>query len=287
MAGSAEAMRGRVVVITGASSGVGRATAHALARLGARLALVCRDRGRGEETLREVARASGNDEIGLFLADFASQQEIRRVASELLDRCPEIHVLVNNAGVFNLRRETTSDGIETVFAVNHLAYYLLTRLLLARLEASAAARIVNVASAAHRSARLDFGDLENERGYRAMSVYGQSKLANLLFTYELARRLEGTKVTANTLHPGAVGTGLGRNNGRFAIVLSRLLRPLLRTPERGAETSIYLAASPKVEGVNGKYFADCRETASSPASLDPADARRLWDVSARLTGLEP
>src|SRR5206468_2415757 len=199
---------GRVCVVTGASSGIGRATAQALARLGATLALVCRDRGRGEETL------------------------------------------------------------------------------VARLRASAPARIVNVASDAHRFGRIDLGDLGHARRYRAMRVYGTSKLANILFTYELARRLDGTGVTANCLHPGAVATGLGRNNGRLATAVTGLLRPFFRTPEQGAATAIYLASSPAVEGVSGKYFVDCREARSSGVSYDESLARRLWDASARLSGIE-
>ena len=279
-------MSGRVCVVTGASSGIGRATAQALARLGATLALVCRDRGRGEEAIAALRAEPGKAAVALFLADLSSQAEIRRVAAQLCERYPAIHVLVNNAGVINLRRSTTVDGIETVFAVNHLAYFLLTHLLVARLRASAPARIVNVASDAHRFGRIDLGDLGHARRYRAMRVYGTSKLANILFTYELARRLDGTGVTANCLHPGAVATRLGRNNGRLATAVTRLLRPFFRTPEQGAATAIYLASSPAVEGVSGKYFVDCREARSSGVSYDESLARRLWDASARLSGIE-
>src|SRR5438093_1520988 len=276
---------GRVCVVTGASSGIGRATAQALARLGATLALVCRDRGRGEETLAALRAESSAAAVALFLADLSSRTEIRRLAAELGERYPAIHVLVNNAGVINLRRSTTVDGIETVFAVNHLAYFLLTHLLVARLPASAPARIVNVASDAHRFGRIDLGDLGHARRYRAMRVYGTSKLANILFTYELARRLEGTGVTANCLHPGAVATRLGQNNGRLATAVTKLLRPFFRTPEQGAATAIYLASSPAVEGVSGKYFVDCREARSSSVAYDESLARRLWDASARLSGI--
>ena len=193
---------------------------------------------------------------------------------------------MNNAGVVNLRRSTTVDGIETVFAVNHLAYFLLTHLLLERLRGSAPARIVNVASDAHRFGTIDLDDLGHARRYRAMRVYGSSKLANILFTYELARRLEGTRVTANCLHPGAVATRLGQNNGRLATALTKLLRPFFRTPEQGAATAIYLASSPAVEGVSGRYFVDCKEARSSRASYDTDLALRLWHASARLTGIE-
>jgi len=270
-------VNGRVCVVTGASSGIGRATARALARLGATLAVVGRDRGRGEETVAALRAESGSAAVALFLADLSSQAEIRRLAAELCDRYPAIHVLVNNAGVVNLRRSTTVDGIETVFAVNHLAYFLLTHLLLARLRASAPARIVNVASDAHRFGRIDLDDLGHARRYRA----------NILFTYELARRLDGTGVTANCLHPGAVATRLGQNNGRLATAVTKLLRPFFRTPEQGAATAIYLASSPAVEGVSGKYFVDCREARSSGATYDTELTRRLWDASARLTALEP
>jgi NAD(P)-dependent dehydrogenase (short-subunit alcohol dehydrogenase family) len=278
-------MTGRVCVVTGATSGIGRATALGLARMGATLALVCRDRARGEETVAEIAATTGNRSVGLHLADLSSQEAIRRVAPELLGRYPAIHVLVNNAGIVNLRYSTTVDGIETVFAVNHLAYFLLTALLLDRLRSSGRARIANVASAVHTIGRLDFDDLGNQRRYRAMPVYGQSKLANILFTYELARRLAGSDVTANCLHPGAVGTRLGQNNGRIATALTKLLRPFFRTPEQGAATSLHVATSPALEGVSGRYFVNCREARSSRTSCDPELARRLWDESARLTGL--
>lgn len=275
-------MRGRVCVVTGATSGIGRATALTLGRMGATLALVCRDPVRGAAVRAEMPDA----DVTVHRADLSSQQEIRAVAAELLVRYPAIHVLVNNAGVVNLRHSTTVDGIETVFAVNHLAYFLLTVLLLDRLKASGPARVVNVASEAHRFARtIQFDDLGFERCYRGMRVYGHSKLANILFTYELARRLAGTPVTANCAHPGGVATGLGQNNGRISVVITRLLRPLLRTPEQGAATSIWLATSPALDGVSGRYFKSCREARSSRVTYDVAVARRLWDVSARMTGV--
>jgi retinol dehydrogenase-14 len=277
-------MTGRVCIVTGASSGIGRATAVGLARMGATVALVCRDRGRGEEAAAEIAADTGNRAVSLHLADLSSQEAIRRLAAELLARYPVIHVLINNAGIVNLRYSTTVDGIETVFAVNHLAYFLLTTLLLDRLRQSGRARIVNVASEAHKFGRLDLDDLGNQRRYRGMRVYGQSKLANILFTYELARRLEGTGVTANCVHPGAVGTRLGQNNGRIATLLTKLLKPFFRTPEQGAATSIHVASSPAVEGVSGRYFRNCREARSSGSSYDRDLARRLWEASARMTG---
>jgi NAD(P)-dependent dehydrogenase (short-subunit alcohol dehydrogenase family) len=279
-------MRGRVCVVTGASSGIGRATALALGRMGATLALVCRDPARGEETVAEIRRQTGNDEAAVLLADLSAQQAVRRVAAELLARYRAIHVLVNNAGVINLRHSTTVDGVETVFAVNHLAYFLLTNLLLDRLKSSGPARIVNVASEAHRFARtIRFDDLGHERRYRAMRVYGHSKLANVLFTYELSRRLAGTSVTANCAHPGGVATRLGQNNGRVATALSKALRPFFRTPEQGAATSVHLASSPAVEGVSGRYFKNSRAARSSRVTYDVELARRLWEVSARMTGV--
>jgi NAD(P)-dependent dehydrogenase (short-subunit alcohol dehydrogenase family) len=256
-----------------------------LANRGATLALVCRDRTRGEETRDAIRRANGNDGVTLHLADLASQAEIRRLAAELVERLPRIHVLINNAGVINLQRTTTVDGIETVLAVNHLAYFLLTNLLLETLRRSGAARIVNVASDAHKLGPLDFDDLQNRRRYRSMRVYGQSKLCNILFTRELARRLAGSDVTVNAVHPGAVATRLGQNNGRWAQLLIKGLGYFFRTPAQGAATSIYVATSPNLAGVSGKYFANCREARPSAAALDDDAAARLWDVSAQLTGL--
>jgi len=278
-------MNGRTCMITGASSGIGRETAIALARMGATLVLVCRDPARGEAALAEVQRSARGGGAHLMVADLASQESIRGLARDFLATQRPLHVLINNAGVVNTRRSLTIDGIETVFAVNHLAYFLLTHLLLERLRQSAPARIVNVASEAHTFGAIDFDDFGGERRYRPMRIYGQSKLANILFTFELARRLDGTGVTANCLHPGAVATGLGFNNGVVAKAIIRLLRPFLRTAEDGARTSIFLASSPAVEGLSGKYFVDCRERRSSPASYDEAAARRLWDVSVQLTGI--
>jgi NAD(P)-dependent dehydrogenase (short-subunit alcohol dehydrogenase family) len=278
-------LRDKTCLLTGATSGIGRVAALEIARLGARLFVVGRDRARGEAAVREIREQSGNGKVDLLLADLSSQQSIRGLAGEFLARGEPLHVLVNNAGVFALSRSLTVDGIETVFAVNHLGYFLLTNLLLDRLQQSAPARIVNVASDAHGWGTIDFDDLGGERSYRWMRIYGRSKLANILFTYELARRLEGSGVTVNCLHPGAVATRLGAQNGAIARFLIGLLRPFLRTPEAGADTVIHLAASPELEGVTGKYFVDRREGRSSRESRDPAVARRLWEVSAEMTGV--
>lgn len=275
-------MATRVCLITGATSGIGRATALALAGQGAELVLLCRDRAKGEAAAAAV-RAAGAPAVDLLIADLARQAEVRRAAAEFLASGRPLHVLINNAGVVNLQRALTPDRIETTFAVNHLAHFLLTTLLLDRLRASAPARIVTVASEAHKLGRLDFDDLQNERRYQVMKVYGQSKLANILFTAELARRLAGSGVTANSLHPGAVATGLGTNNGAWARALIALLRPFFRTPDGGAATSIYLAASPDVAGVSGRYFANRREKRPAAAARDPETARRLWEISERMT----
>jgi NAD(P)-dependent dehydrogenase (short-subunit alcohol dehydrogenase family) len=274
-------------VVTGGTSGIGEETAVGLARRGARVVIVGRDRERGEASVANVRARSGNDAVDLLLADLSSQKEVRGLAAQILDDYPALHVLVNNAGVVHLARRTTVDGLESTFAVNHLAYFLLTRLLQQRLVASAPARIVNVASEGHRFARLDFDDLQSERNYSVMRVYGLSKLANILFTAELARRLDGSGVTANCLHPGAVSTRLGINNGWLGRLLIPALRPFFLTPEKGARTSIHLATSEAVKDVSGKYFMKCALRRPSAICSDTEAARRLWDVSSELTGLEP
>jgi retinol dehydrogenase-12 len=260
-------MRGQVCIITGASSGIGQAAALGLARMGATVVLVCRNRERAEAACSAIRSATGNDTVDFVLADLSSQAEIRQLARDLLARYPQIHVLLNNA------------------AVNHLAYFLLTHLLLERLTFSGSARIVNVASDAHRWGILNFDDLQNTRTYHALRVYGQSKLCNILFTRELARRVVGTGVTVNCLHPGGVATGLGWHNGWWAVLIAKSLRPFLRTPEQGADTALYLATSPEVAAVNGKYFSNRREIQPSPAAQDDAAAKWLWRISAELTGV--
>jgi NAD(P)-dependent dehydrogenase (short-subunit alcohol dehydrogenase family) len=272
-------------MITGATSGLGRVTALELARQGASLTLVARNRARGEEVIEEISQKTGNRAVTLMLADLSVQRSIRDLAASFLERGEPLHVLVNNAGVFNLKREVTADGLEAVFAVNHLSYFMLTMLLLDRVRQSAPARIVNVASGAHRQGTINFDDLGSERSYRSMRVYGQSKLANILFTYELARRLSQGGVTVTAAHPGAVATGLGGNNGALAKLLLPVIGLFMRSPERGAATQIYLASSPEVDGVTGKYFVDCKPAQSSAESYDVDVARRLWDVSAQMTGV--
>lgn len=279
------AMGEKVCLITGATSGIGKATAMGLASMGASVVMVGRDRAKGEAALAEIRERSANASVELMLADLSSQEEIRRLADEFKEAYPRLDVLVNNAGVIRSKRVTTADGIEMTFAVNHLAQFLLTDLLLDVLKASAPSRIVNVASGEQRNGTIDFDDLQGENGYKTAKAYSQSKLANVLFTYELARRLEGTGVTANCLHPGVVGTNLGSGvSGVFGFTV-RALGPLMKSPEKGAETSIYLASSPEVEGVSGRYFVKKAETRSSEVSHDQSLARRLWEVSADLTNL--
>jgi NAD(P)-dependent dehydrogenase (short-subunit alcohol dehydrogenase family) len=276
----------KTIVVTGATSGIGRATAVGLAQLDSRLILVGRDAGRAEETIAEIRKATGRKDVEVVRGDFARQAEVRRVADEILARTEAIHVLVNNAGVTMLKRTTTPDGYETTFAVNHLAYFLLTGLLLPRLLAAApGARIVNVASDAHRWGALDFGDLQNEREYKAMKVYGQSKTANILFTRELAKRLEGSGVTVNALHPGAVATRLGRGSGPLFDLLQRVIGVFMKSPEQGAETSLHLATAPELATVSGRYFADKKEKPVRPHASDDATATRLWEISEGLTGV--
>ena len=280
----AAAMHGRVCLVTGATQGIGRETALGLARLGADVHLVARDRARGESVLSEVRRA-GEGNASLFVADLASQDSTRALALEVKVRLPRLHVLVNNAGAIFTARVLSADRIEMTFALNHLGYFLLTGLLADRLRASAPARVVSVSSSAHQGARIDFDDLQGERGYSGWRAYAQSKLANVLFTRELARRLAGSGVTANCLHPGVVATGFGKNNaGPFSWGV-RIAAPFFLSPARGARTSIWLASSPEVERVTGEYFARCKPARVSDAARDDAAARRLWEESARLTGL--
>jgi NAD(P)-dependent dehydrogenase (short-subunit alcohol dehydrogenase family) len=279
-------MTGRVCVVTGANRGIGRATAEGLAGLGARVVLVCRRKEDGESVAREIAtRAAGVPEV--VTADLSSQVSIRQAAGYIQGRYPSLHVLINNAGVIPPRREVTVDGLEMQFAVNHLAYFLLTNLLLPPLRAGSPSRIINVSSGAHTQANLDFEDLQAQRDYQAKTVYSRSKLANILFTYELSRRLAGTGVTANCLNPGVVATKMLADYMGVPVAGPALSRRFGATPEEGAETSIYLAASPEVESVTGKYFEHKRPAASSRESHDEAVARRLWEISSSLTGLSP
>lgn len=277
-------MSGKVCLVTGATSGIGRVTARELAQMDATVVAVGRKRQKGEETVAEIKRRSANDKVEFMQADLSSQESIRDLARTFTDKYDQLHVLVNNAGGVFSKRETTVDGLEMTFALDHLAYFLLTALLLPVLERSAPARIINVSSGAQGMGKIDFDDLQGAKRYRGWRAYSQAKLANVLFTYELARRLQGTGVTANCLHPGFVATGFAQNNSGALQALIKAGQVFAISPEKGAETSVFLASSPLVEDVSGKYFANKKDKKSAKQSYDESVARRLWDVSAQLTG---
>jgi NAD(P)-dependent dehydrogenase (short-subunit alcohol dehydrogenase family) len=280
-------LSGRTCVVTGFTQGIGKETAIGLAKSGARLVLVARDAARAEAAAADVraAGAASGATVEVMLADLSSQASIRALAADFLARHDRIDVLVNNAGGINTSRKLTVDGLEMTFAVNHLAYFLLTNLLVGALEKAAPARIINVASSAHQGGRIDFDDLQAERGYAGFRAYGQSKLANILFTRELARRLDGKRVTANALHPGVVRTGFGKGDGGFLAAAVKIAGVFFISPAQGAATTLYLASSPDVAGVTGRYFAKCREKTPSRRAQDDETARKLWEVSAKLVGL--
>ena len=272
-------------MVTGANSGIGKEAALQLAERGARVVMVCRNRERGEPALAEIKTKSGNDTVELMTADFESQRQIRDLADEYKRVHDRLDVLVNNAGLYLSERHETEDGIEATWAVNHLAPFLLTHLLLDVIKASAPARIVTVASDAHRAGTLDFDDLEMKEKYRWIAAYAQSKLANVLFTYELARRLEGSGVTATCMHPGTVATGIWNRNKNVLNALLRLFKPFYLSAKKSAEAVVRLAVAPDVEAVTGKYFDRMNEANSSADSHDEEIAARLWQVSAERVGL--
>ncbi len=278
-------LRGKTALVTGASSGIGKVTASALATMGATVYLVCRNRAKGGQVQQEIKELAGHDRVFLIVADLAEQAQVRRAAQEFLNTGEPLHILHNNAGITNTARRETVDGIEETFAVNHLAYFLLTNLLLDRLKESAPARIVNVASDAHYFVRgMQFDDLEYENQYKTFKVYGQSKLANLLFALALAPKLVGTDVTVNSVHPGVVTTGLGMQNGGFLSKIVPVIGGLLfRSPEKGAESSIYVCTSPALNDVSGKYYANCRQKTPKPWARDVEAAEKLWKISEQMT----
>jgi NAD(P)-dependent dehydrogenase (short-subunit alcohol dehydrogenase family) len=283
-------MQGRVCLVTGASNGIGKAAAIKLANMGASLILLCRDRDRGENAMAEISLRSGNDDLDLLVADLGSLSQVRAAAGTFLESSRPLHVLVNNAGAIHMDRGMTVDGIEATFAVNHLGPFLLTNLLLDRMRESGPARIVNVSSEAHKigygDGRIAFDDLMGERQYSGWRAYGQSKLANILFTRELARRLNSAEITVNALHPGVVASEFGRNNRTgWMPWLQAMYRPFCRSNEKGADTAVWLAATPEIEGVTGKYFKDRKVRAAAPQAMNDDDAGRLWRVSEELTGL--
>jgi NAD(P)-dependent dehydrogenase (short-subunit alcohol dehydrogenase family) len=300
-------MVGKVCLVTGGTSGIGLVAARALAARGAAVAIVGRDPVRCESRVRELQEQTGNPLVEFFCADLSSQSQVRRVASEFRSRHDRLHVLINNAGAFFSHRQESADGIEMTLALNHLAYFLLTTQLLDTIKASAPARIINVSSRAHEMVKqFDFTDpqardragLQRYGNSEAASIlfalaaphlhpgmvqYAQSKLANLLFTLELARRLEGTGVTVNALHPGFVATGFTAGNGVYGWFMRRLASVIAISAEEGARTIVHLATSPEVEGITGRYFAQCKPASPSAAARDPAAAQRLWQLSEELT----
>jgi NAD(P)-dependent dehydrogenase (short-subunit alcohol dehydrogenase family) len=277
-------MQGKICLVTGANSGIGKATALGLAQLGATVVMVCRDRAKGEAAQSEVKTKSGNDSVNLLLADLSSQQSVRQLAQDFKQRYTQLHVLINNAGIYNFTRRETVDGLEMTFAVNVLAPFLLTNLLLDVIKASAPSRIINVSSDSHEAGYINPDDLQSKKSYRAMRTYGQSKLALVLITYELARRLQGTGVTVNCLHPGFVATNIAQGNlPPVARTLAKFILSFFGiSPEEGAKTSIYLASSSDIEGVTGKYFVKSVPKQSTPNSYDESLQQRLWEESAKL-----
>jgi retinol dehydrogenase 12 len=280
-------MEGKLCIVTGANSGVGKVTARELARKGATVIAVSRDERRGEEAVRAIRAELGGraGEVSLMQCDFASQRSIRDFSDAFHAKYDRLDVLVNNAGAILGERTLTVDGYESTFAVNHLGYFLVTNLLLDLLKKSAPSRIVVVASEAHRRGRLDFDDLQSARGYSSMRAYGTSKLCNILFALELSKRLTGTGVTVNSLHPGVVATNFGSTGSALVRFGVSLVRPFLITAEQGAETQIHLASSPEVEGITGAYWKKKQQARPTAAATDIMAARRLWDVSEELTGL--
>src|SRR6267378_177113 len=275
-------MTGKTCLITGGNSGIGKATALGLARMGANIVIVSRSKEKGEAALAEIIAKSGNRNVELMLADMSSQDSIRRLASDFKAGHGKLHLLVNNAGVYLTRRTTTVDGLESTFAINHLGPFLLTNLLLDLLKASAPSRIVNVSSDAHNGAKVNFEDLQGEKKFSGWHAYAQSKLAMILFTHELAKKLDGTGVTVNSAHPGVVRTNFANNNGLVTFGF-RLMRPFFISPKSAAKRILYVATSSDLEGVTGKYFTKMHEAKSSQESYDDDSAKRLWQISEQLT----
>jgi len=279
-------MSGKVCLITGATSGIGEVTARELAKLGPQVVITARDQAKLDQAIQRISSQSGGNEVSGFVADLASQNEVRSLASQFMNKYDRLDVLINNAGAVYLRRSESIDGIEMTFAGNHLAPFLLTNLLLGTLKQSSPARIINVSSNSHAGREIDFADIENRRSYQFMRAYGRSKLGNILFTKELDRRLSGSEVTVNAVNPEFVGTNIGANNGWLVKQFLSVTRNWAISVDEGAETSVYLASSPEVEGVSGEYFYQKQCVPSSQYSYDEAAARRLWQVSAEMTGLK-
>ncbi|MEZ4671037.1 MAG: SDR family oxidoreductase [Anaerolineae bacterium] len=283
----ANEMQGKTVLISGATNGIGLVTARELAKMGAEVVVVGRSKAKTEETVRKILTVSGHQQVHGLVADLSLMSEVRRVAQEFNQRFPRLDVLINNAGAMFAERRETAEGNEMTLALNHLNYFLLTHLLLDKLKSSTPARIVSVSSDAHRTLPLKLDDLQSRKNYGmgGLGAYSQSKLMNVMFTYELARRLRGTGATANVLHPGFVATGFARNNGGLMSLVMKAISVFAISPQEGAKTSIYLASSPEVEGVSGKYFEKCKAVPSLPAAYDEAAQRQLWTISEQLVGL--
>jgi NAD(P)-dependent dehydrogenase (short-subunit alcohol dehydrogenase family) len=279
-------MKDKTVIITGGTSGIGEVAALELAQMGARIVLVAREEPRADATLARLRERGPGLAHTVHYADLMRLAEAKRVAAQIADTEPRIDVLINNAGAMFAARQVTQDGLERTFALNHMAYFVVTQGLRERLAASAGARIVNTASDAHRGATLDFDDLQSEKGFSAMKAYGRSKLCNILFTRELARRLQGTGITANCLHPGFVATRFGDQSGGLISHMVWLAKFFAISPAEGAKTIVHLASSPEVAGVSGKYFYKCRETKPSPQAHDDQAASALWQRSAALAGVK-
>jgi retinol dehydrogenase-12 len=281
-----DSMNGKVCLVTGATAGIGKITAAALAAQGAELVIHGRNQEKAEITVKQIKAETGNDQVSYLLADFSDLDQVRELVRNFRERFDNLHLLVNNAGAYFNKRIPTSYDVEMTFLVNHLAPFLLTNLLLETLKKSSPSRIVNISSEGHRQGKIDFNNLGFEKGFFGMKAYGCSKLANILFTYELARRLEGTGVSVNALHPGHIATDIWKTNfGVMGPALKWFMSRIALSPEEGAENSIFLATSPEVEGITGKYFIKNEPAQSSPASCDEEIARRLWKLSAELTSL--
>lgn len=285
MTNSGDVMRGKLCMVTGATSGIGRVTAQVLAQAGAEVVVVGRNREKSEATVDRIKQQTGNSAVEYMLADLSSQTAIRQLAETFKRQHERLDVLVNNAGAFFLWRQESVDGIEMTFALNHLGYFLLTNLLLDMLKASAPARVINVSSGSHRGETININHFQGKRMYSGFRAYGESKLANILFTYELARRLEGTGITVNAIHPGFVATNIGTNNGWIVRAIRPLMDLFAMSAEEGADTINYLAISKEVEEITGKYFIKRKAVSSSAISYDESIARRLWQVSMELIGL--
>jgi len=274
-----------VCLVTGGSSGIGLAVALGLARAGTSVGIVARDRSRGEQALAYVREQTGNDRLELFLADLSAQSEVRQLAEDVQVRYPELHVLINNAGAIFDQRQVSADGIEMTWALNHLAPFLLTNLLLDRLQQSGPARVITLSSVAHQAGSINFGDPGLAQGYSGWQAYSQSKLANIMFAHELAKRTQDTVITANCYHPGVIRSGFGKNDRSFTKALFTLLGPFIGSPKAGAGTGLYLALSPDVEHMTGKYFVKRREVLPSRGAFDPILGDQLWRISAEMVGM--